>query len=163
MAQEFDGDAIFSRSGKNRYVLRYRWAKGPLLVWFMLNPSTANEGKSDPTITRCINFSKANGYGGLIVVNSEPLVSTDSKGIRGVLSPTADLYNRRFIRQVARRHTTVVAAWGGFCKRSAVSMRKELRDFGFTHVLCLGTTKAGQPKHPLYLNSKTELRPWKIS
>lgn len=151
---------VFSRSGKNRYFLRYVWGSGPILVWFMLNPSIANEQRSDPTVTRCINFSKANGYGGLIVVNTEPLVSTDSKGIRGQLSKTAARYNRRYIAAVAKRHPVVVVAWGGHCKRPANVMRRIVARHGFKKIYCLGTTKAGQPRHPLYLAKSTPLRKW---
>jgi hypothetical protein len=34
-----------------------------------LNPSTADENQDDPTITRCINFAKSWGYGGVCVTN----------------------------------------------------------------------------------------------
>ena len=34
-----------------------------------LNPSTDDETKDDPTITRCINFAKSWGYGGVYVTN----------------------------------------------------------------------------------------------
>jgi len=37
-----------------------------------LNPSTADENENDPTITRCINFAKSWGYGGVCVTNQNP-------------------------------------------------------------------------------------------
>lgn len=157
----FEGHATFSINSRQRYFLRYRWRRGnKLLVFLMLNPSTADENGPDPTVRRCINFAKANDYDGVIVLNVYPLISTDPKGIKGELSRRAAHYNEQFIHKVSRKHRTVVVAWGGDCKTPAEQMRRKIKTYGFKMVLCLGTTKAGQPRHPLYLANKTELRPW---
>ena len=34
-----------------------------------LNPSTADETADDPTLTRCVNFAKSWGYGGVCMAN----------------------------------------------------------------------------------------------
>lgn len=74
--------ATFSPCGLYRYTLRRSWwtkitvtrHKGEvapsLVTWLMLNPSTADATKDDPTIRRCIAFSKSWGFDGLTIVNA---------------------------------------------------------------------------------------------
>jgi hypothetical protein len=43
-----------------RYTLHRVWDEGRgLLMVIGLNPSTADEVKNDPTVTRCINYARA--------------------------------------------------------------------------------------------------------
>lgn len=57
-------------TGDYRYLLWREWNSNDKTVSFiMLNPSRADGSVNDPTITRCINFAKAWGYGRLEVVN----------------------------------------------------------------------------------------------
>ncbi len=46
-----------------------------------LNPSIADETIDDPTITRCINYAKAWGYGTLLMTNLFAFRSTYPKDI----------------------------------------------------------------------------------
>jgi len=63
-------DAKFSTCRKYRYALWRIWDDSkPYAMIVGLNPSTADETKNDPTISRCINFSKDWGYGGLCMAN----------------------------------------------------------------------------------------------
>ena len=62
--------AIFSSCRKYRYALWRNWDETkPCVMIIGLNPSTADENENDPTITRCINFAKSWGYGGVCVTN----------------------------------------------------------------------------------------------
>ena len=48
-------------------------------MFVMLNPSTADEHRDDPTIRRCIGFAKGWGYRTLYVTNLSPLRATYPK------------------------------------------------------------------------------------
>ena len=63
-------DAILSDCKKYRYSLSRTWDESKPLIGFIgLNPSTADDVIDDPTITRCINFAKSWGGGGLYMGN----------------------------------------------------------------------------------------------
>lgn len=62
--------AVFDPAGRYRYSLRRRWdAAGARVAFVLLNPSTADGRRDDPTIRRCIGFAREWGFGGLEVVN----------------------------------------------------------------------------------------------
>ena len=62
--------AVFSDCRKYRYTLWRIWdGNKPLVMIIGLNPSTADETSNDPTITRCKNFARSWGYGGVLVAN----------------------------------------------------------------------------------------------
>ena len=51
--------AVFDKSGRYRYSLTRRWASGGDTVAFvLLNPSTADAERDDPTIRRCMGYAK---------------------------------------------------------------------------------------------------------
>ena len=57
-------------TGNYRYLLwRECNTSNKTVSFIMLNPSRADAGVNDPTITRCINFAQSWGYGRLEVVN----------------------------------------------------------------------------------------------
>lgn len=71
-------DTIFSPCREYRYTLYREWMPGDKVVQFIgLNPSTADEVKNDPTVTRCINYAKAWGYTGMYMTNIFAFRETD--------------------------------------------------------------------------------------
>ena len=63
-------NAVISACGRYRYLLTRRVGPGTRAVTFiMLNPSTADATRDDPTIRRCIGFARSWGIGGVDVVN----------------------------------------------------------------------------------------------
>lgn len=60
-----------------RYRLSRIWADGPRATFVMLNPSTADENKDDPTLRRCMGFARQWGLGGLSIVNLYALRATN--------------------------------------------------------------------------------------
>ena len=147
--------ARFSADRRYRYQLTRRVGFGDRTVAFlMLNPSTADEVVNDRTVRRCINYANAWGYGWLIVTNVSPLRATDPREMLAAGPEPEEVRreNDRAILEAASIAELVVAAYGvdgaaeGRDER-AVSL---LTDAGVT-VMCLGLTKEGSPRHPLYL------------
>ena len=150
--------AIFSEDRRYRYWLDRHWGDaGTHATWIMLNPSTADALEDDPTIRRCISFTKAWGLDGLIVVNLFALRSTDPKTLTSDPDPVGPSTDE-FIRQAVMPWSVVVAAWGAHqmtAPRAAeVLAIIEERQSG---IGCLGVTKAGHPRHPLYVRGDAEL------
>jgi hypothetical protein len=122
----------------------------------MLNPSTADERTDDPTIRRCIGFARDWGYGGVEIVNIFALRATDPRELRLARDPIGRV-NDRHVREAAERSSAVVIAWGvhgalrarGAAALGLLSPRARL--------LALGWTRAGEPRHPLYL--RRDVRP----
>lgn len=153
------GTADFSPCGVYRYGLTRRWAEGDSVLWIMLNPSTADADFLDPTIRRCVGFSTSWNYAGLEVANLFARRSTDPKVLYTDLDPVGPR-NDDAIVQAVRRCRLVVIAWGahgGLRDREAIVLRL-LAGLG-VEPICLGVTKNGHPRHPLYLRADTERVP----
>jgi hypothetical protein len=152
-------DAIIE--GEYRYVLWRRWGPPPVLVWVMLNPSTADWELDDPTIKKCIALAKLWGFGGIAVVNLFAFRSTDPKKLKRTKDPVGPK-NDYYVSDTCHRHKDVVVAWGrngdDFPERVA-SVLQVIKDSGAVATY-LGKTKSGQPKHPLYLSLKTMRQNW---
>ena len=123
------------------------------IVWVMLNPSTADDDVDDPTIRRCIGFSRAWGMAEMEVVNLFAARATDPKDLRSIDEPVGD-GNDDVILEATGRAAMIVCgwgAWGWLYGRGEHVVR--LLHLNRRSLLCLGTTKHGQPRHPLYLPS----------
>lgn len=145
-------DAVISTDGVYRYRLSRIWDSTKLpLVWIMLNPSTADASDDDPTIRRCITFSKREGTGGLEVLNLFALRSTNPAALRKHSSPVGP-DNDQWISEVLHPHKMVIAAWGahGSLFQRSASVLRDLYRSGIK-IQCLGVTLMGQPIHPLYV------------
>lgn len=113
----------------------------------MLNPSTADDEQNDPTVARCIEFGKRWGYGGLIVTNIFAFRATDPKRLYGLANPSGP-DNDEHIVASAKESKLVVCAWGAHGK---LLNRGEFVFDLIDNPHCLGTTKDGYPRHPLYM------------
>lgn len=147
-------EAHFSKCNNYRYALWRTWDDAkPFVMIIGLNPSMTED---NPTITRCANFAKAWGFGGVCVANlfayraavpREMLVASDPVGKE----------NDAWLAKLSEKAGLVVAAWGndgGFLKRShqVTSLLSDLH--------CIQINKSGEPAHPLYL--KASLMPVKM-
>lgn len=148
---EFDPDRVY------RYSLTRQWNRHRLpLVFVMLNPSTADAFVLDPTVRRCIGFAQAWGAGGLIVLNAYALRATDPKALRSHPDPVGPDND-----EVIRRHLSafigrVVVAWGAHAAPERAAQVRYLIEIAGHRPTCLGRTKAGAPRHPLYLRADSQ-------
>lgn len=140
--------ARFSRCGKFRYALGRRWGEGERTVLFIgLNPSTADHMRDDPTIRRCIDFARRWGYDGLTIANIFAYRTPYPRVLRAARDPVGPR-NDHWIRQLAERSDLVIAAWGAGGEYLA---RADVVTGYLSDLYCLGRTKDGWPRHPLYL------------
>ncbi len=150
------GEAVYTPCMRYRYALtRSLGVDGDAVLFVMLNPSTATHEQNDPTVTRAIGFARTMGASSLTVCNCFGLRSTDPRGLKAVDDP-AGPGNTRVILARARRSDRVVVAWGNHAGEAGVVLAERLAQIH--ELLCLGVTKSGQPKHPLYLRADTPLR-----
>ena len=162
--------AIISPCGTYRYTLHrniatmLRWVRPCLFM--MLNPSTADATQDDPTIRRCRGFAEARGCSDLTVVNLFALRATNPAELAKHPDPIGPENAKHVAEQIANHQDIgiIIAAWGAhpitshYMQTSALKMT--LRNAG---ALCLGTTKDGSPRHPLYVSSKQPLERWNPS
>ena len=169
--------ARFSPDRKYRYLLSrdLGFVGNGSVMFLMLNPSTADETRNDRTIRRCINFGKAWGYARLYVCNLSPFRSPEPKHVVAAGTEPSEVWRENFttILTTAEKCDLVVAAYGGMASglppvydyepgepldREAVII-EALKACGHD-VQCLGVTKQGNPKHPLYLKADTKPEPF---
>ena len=153
-------NAIFSPDRRYRYWLEARLSDADgICMFLMLNPSTADEMKSDPTVTRAKGFARSWGYGTLWVCNIFALRATQPAVLRKDPEPVgAD--NDDYILRSARRSDEVVCAWGNHGEhldRGAQVMSMLESQASNVRTGHLGMTMRNQPKHPLYLRADTPL------
>jgi hypothetical protein len=156
--------ATLSPCGTWRYHLHRRWASGKLVVWIMLNPSIADAAVDDPTIRRCIGFSRAWGYAALTVVNLYGLRATDPAGLRDHPHPVGPDNDQWLVWTFAPPQGLIVAAWGATVDRAPDGGARVARVLdlarGVVPLHCLGTTKDGHPRHPLRVLATAQCEPY---
>lgn len=148
--------AIFSQDKLHRFTLWRRWQTGDRVVNFIcLNPSTADDRVDDPTVAKCVKYSKWWGYDALIVTNVFSYRSTDPSVLKTLEQPTME-DNDAWIKWAARQASLIICAWSQHAKLHdrGAQVHEMLREQHFElHYL----KKSGQPHHPLYL--KDDLKP----
>ena len=153
--------AVFSDERRHRLYLWRRWNKdGPWVMFIGLNPSTADERLNDPTVRRCIGFAQRWGYGGMFMCNLFTLVSTNPAVVSAEPKPV-ELGTDLAMRVIRGRSKVAVAAWGNLVSKvrgGEGRVMRLVRDLA--PLSCLGITKAGHPRHPLYLPYSAELTMW---
>lgn len=153
-------DAVFSPCRKWRYSFWRIWDKRrPMVLFIGLNPSTATEIDNDPTVTRCINYAKAWGFGGMYMANIFSYRATDPRVMKAFADPVGP-QNDAWLLKMHRQSKMAVAAWG----THGTHLDREsqvIKLFEGLSLYCLGLTKDQHPKHPLYLKRDLEPAPYK--
>lgn len=152
--------AFVSECQQYRYWLTREWDKGgDLLAFVMLNPSTADAELDDPTIRRCVGFAKREGRGGIVVVNLFAARATQPDDMFKMKEPEGERNLDQWMSWLRHERTKVVCAWGAD-SRARIQACKFKR-FAAEHnvdLWCLGLSKDGSPKHPLYLRGDAPLQ-----
>ena len=166
---QIQGSAKFARDHTIRYEIRRWWVARPMrwAAWLMLNPSLASAERGDPTAARVTHFTRSWGFDGWIGVNLYPFVSStpaemwrwaDWERNGPDWYARDDLgHNLSVLDDVGREASIRIAAFGAApIERDQVWLEECLEQFqqpslcGAGEALhCLGTTKFGQPLHPL--------------
>lgn len=141
-----------------------------------LNPSIADDDDPDPTFTRCIKRARRMGAGGVIMINLYAYIATDSDDLATCKHPVGARCDELIFDaiQMARE---VVVAWGstieqwpkkwqrgpaGRMYRARIASVELAAERAGLALHCLGTTKSGTPRHPLYLPDGAKLRRWEV-
>lgn len=148
-------EAELSSCGRYRWWLRRTWpgGNGEVVCFIMLNPSTADADMDDPTIRRCIGFAQAWGFSTLSVRNLFPWRATDPTELLAAKDPTGGSRGDIEVVGGCTAHVAV-AAWGAHPlaeQRAARICAQIARTYPGKQLMCLGTTKHGHPRHPLYV------------
>lgn len=150
-------DAHISSCGRYRHWLSREWdASAAVCGFVMLNPSTADAAHDDPTIRRCMGFARREGCGAIVVANLFQLRATDPAELKRDDDPLGPDANSHILDVARRVNGPLIAAWGAHGgARSA-----EVAALLFGRLSCLGVTRSGAPRHPLYLSSDAPLQPY---
>lgn len=153
--------AVYSDCEAYRYALTRVWdTTGKRVTFVMLNPSTATEVQNDPTVERCERRARALGFGAFQVCNIFAFRATDPKVMRKATDPVGPA-NDEAIRKGCLWADQVICAWGthgAYLSRGpAVEALVRATEKPMAH---LGLSKAGHPKHPLYISYQKQPEKW---
>lgn len=177
------GCAAFSSGGRYRWLLGRSWLTSALqdapdparhgLIFCGLNPSTADASTDDPTLRRLVAFARQWGYSQLVVVNLFALITPSPATLRRhrrPVGPANEAVLDHWLGKWSRRaHWDLWLGWGAngcFQDRDrwlldrVEALGAQRRQSGGLGALCLGRTRLGHPRHPLYLPASAQPQPW---
>jgi len=153
-------DATLSSCRMYRYALSRIWdVSKPYAMFIGLNPSTADETEDDPTINRCINYSKDWGYGGLCMANLFAFRATTPNDMMASNNPIGP-DNDEWIKKIAQEAGVIVAAWGN--DGSFMDRSKQVKKM-IPNLMCIKINKSGEPAHPLYQPKSAKPIKWEYN
>lgn len=155
-----ESGAVLSKDGRYRYSLTRIWdPEKPRVCFVMLNPSSADAEQNDPTIKRCIRFAESWGYGAIEVVNLYAFRTHLPELLAAEPEPCGP-DNDAYILKAVQNAQMIIAAWGVHGHEGP--LRRAVGSLINREVYCLGTTKNGAPRHPLYVHSSALVLPFSI-
>ena len=169
---------IYRNSNDNEY----RYALGEiqedtkrLLFCFGINPSTATPEKLDPTAKRIQRLAKEHGYDSWIVLNVCAQRATDPNDMnKRQKTRSADPHkeNLEIIASLLEQYrfcSDILFAYGDLIEKRTYLKNNLKEIFGTImaceyggNCYCLGVTKAGNARHPLYQKVTAPLIPYPI-
>lgn len=167
--------AVTSPDDQYRYILGRTWdpyfqeQRGllsepvrPLWVYGMLNPSKARID-DDPTIRKCIGFTKRGGGGGFIVVNMLAYSSPYPKDVIAAYRNGVNVqgeHNTAALAWALSRPALLgrhIAAWGIIPPKLRSVAQSSVVQFLCSKPDCFGLNDDNSPKHPLMLGYSTPI------
>ena len=157
----------------------YRYALGEvqenpskLLFCFGINPSNATPEKLDPTASKILKIAKEHGYDSWIIINVSAQRATDPN----VMLPTQDIiqHTKNLDTIKALIHTycecsDILFAYGNlinkrdYLKKNLCEIISIIKSNQFSgNCYCLGKTKAGNARHPLYQKATAPFVPYSL-
>ena len=158
---ELQRTAVFDKTGQYRYQLDRRWQDdGATVAFIMLNPSTADEKRDDPTLRACIQFAQRWEYAALSVVNLFGYRTPHPNVLKTAEDPVGP-ENDEYVMRVVDAAEKVVLGWGNFGglwgrDRAVLDLLKLHK----RKIYCLQRNKSGHPRHPLYIRRTVSLQPF---
>lgn len=136
---------------------------GRTLMVVGLNPSTADAEADDPTLRRVQDFGRTWGFHSLCMTNLYAMRSTDPALLKVWEDPVGP-ENDTWLERIAGVAETILVAWGAHAQWDRAHHVRQLllhaSGKNGAGLMCLGTTDAGHPRHPLYLAKATPMQPW---
>lgn len=164
-----DNGAEFSPCRTWRTKLWRIWDRSkPPLAMGMLNPSDADEIDNDRTVGLQVKRAVRNGFGSLWVFNAHAYAETYPDQMKQRLAEGFDIVGpgnlaavREIMIMVREAGGMVCVGWGvdgdiAGQDRVISALAAELS----IQLHCVGTTKSGQPRHPLYVALAEAFQPW---
>ena len=153
---------LYSPDMTHRYAFGRWWGSDAVAttdVWVMLNPATGDtEQRHRPTLERCVARSRADGRTGVVIVNLFAYRHTDPKRLAAAGDPVGPA-NDDALRLLTRAGSRTIMAWGG--RGRLLGRSREVAPL-LDRPLCLGTTRRGEPRHPLHVPAAAQLVPWTL-
>jgi hypothetical protein len=171
------GSAIFSACGQYRYLLTRRLSEEALgtqdagelakvATFIMLNPSTADATRNDPTIRKCVGFARRWQCSTLQVINLFAVRATFPHDMKRAADPVGTDNWHWFAHAITLESMTthlVICAWGVhgtfLGQDRAVLHWLNQQD---VVPLALGFTRDGHPRHPLYVPYSAGLMSYRV-
>ncbi len=165
---------LFSESRSYRWILKRELLSGNKSVVFIgLNPSSANSFNNDMTLRRIINFCSKWDYKNIYIINLFGLISKSPVQLSKSNDPIGgnnDLITLKSLKFWSEdSNCDLWLGWGdkGQFKGRDQKVIKLIKKFSnikssgnylSKSALCLGLSKKGNPRHPLYMPNSSVLR-----
>lgn len=148
--------AVFSPCESYRYSLAWTWDKTkPPLTFCLLNPSTADHEKLDPTATGLITRARLWGYGGVDLLNLFAYRATDPQAMLAQPDPVGphnEIMTRAALSQAQSEGGPVICGWGKHgTHRGQDKVFCALAADMDVPLMALERNQDGTPRHPLYI------------
>lgn len=165
MKHELIKGAVISPCKDYRYRLWRIWdAELPRMYWVMLNPSTADADRDDPTVKACMDFAKRANNGGIEIVNLfayRTKSPAELKSVGYLVGPENDATLTAVFERIEAGSRTV-AAWGTHGTPERMAAVRWMALMAAEPLFHLGLNRDGSPMHPLYVSRVRKFKRWEL-